>query len=88
MGYNRAVVTDAEALGMENHSLLYVNGARFVRKTDISRSWLVSARVVGYDTADYGLTNCTPYSPAGGGRQRDGGCHQAQPVCIGGLCAL
>lgn len=62
MGYNRAVVTDAEALGMENHSLLYVNGARFVRKTDISRSWLVSARVVGYDTADYGLTNCTPYS--------------------------
>lgn len=62
MGYNRAVVTDAEALGMENHSLLYVNGARFIKKTDVSKAWLVSARVVGYDTASYGLTNCTPYS--------------------------
>ena len=62
MGYNRAVVTDAEALDMENHSLLYVNGARFVKKTDIRDAWLVSAKVVGYDTATYGLTNCTPYS--------------------------
>ena len=62
MGYQRAVVTDAEALGMAEHSILYVHGARYLKKTDISRSWLVNARVAGYDIADYGLTDCTPYS--------------------------
>ena len=61
MQYNRAVVVNGEALHMENYSLLYVHGARFRIKTDISKAWLVSAKVAGYDTADFGLKNTEPY---------------------------
>lgn len=62
MGYDRAIVTDADALGVEIYSLLYVHGAQFAAKTDVTRSWLVNATVAGYDTADFGLSDCTPYS--------------------------
>ena len=68
MGYDRAIVTDAAALGIPEYSLLYVHGAQYVKKTDISRSWLVNATVVGYDTVEFydeatgALTDCTPYS--------------------------
>lgn len=61
MQYNRAVVVNGEALNMENYSLLYAHGARLRLKTDISRAWLVSAKVAGYDTADFGLENTEPY---------------------------
>ncbi len=62
MGYDRAVVTDANALGMEKFSLLYVHGAKYVAKKDISNAWLVNAKVAGYDTADFGLSDTTPYT--------------------------
>ncbi|MBQ8740230.1 MAG: hypothetical protein IJY79_01610, partial [Clostridia bacterium] len=62
MGYDRAIVKDADATGMEKNSLLYVHGAKFVMKKNISNSWLVSATVAGYDRADFGLTDCDPYS--------------------------
>ncbi len=62
MGYDRAVVTDAEALGMEKFSLLYVHGAKYAVKTDVSSSWLVNAKVAGYDAADFGLDGCEPCS--------------------------
>ncbi|MBQ8740231.1 MAG: hypothetical protein IJY79_01615 [Clostridia bacterium] len=62
MGYDRAVVTDCAAVKMKKHSILYVHGAQLTVKTDIGRSWLVGATVAGYDTADFGLTDCTPYS--------------------------
>ena len=61
MQYNRAVVVNGEALHMADYSLLYVHGARLRIKTDISRAWLVSAKVAGYDTADFGLENTEPY---------------------------
>lgn len=68
MGYDRAIVTDAEAMGMDIYSLLYVHGAQYVMKKDISDSWLVNATVVGYDRVEFydqstgELTDCTPYS--------------------------
>ena len=68
MGYDRAIVMDSEAMGMEKYSLLYVHGARYVKKTDISNSWLVNATVVGHDTVEFydentgELTDCTPHS--------------------------
>lgn len=68
MNYDRAIVYDADALGMELYSLLYVHGAQYVKKTDISDAWLVNATVVGYDTVEFydeetgELTDCTPYS--------------------------
>ena len=68
MDYDRAIVMDDDAMGMEIYSLLYVHGAQYVTKTDISNSWLVAAKVAGYDTAEYydeetgELTDCTPYS--------------------------
>lgn len=68
MGYDRAIVTDAKAMGMDIYSLLYVHGAQYVMKTDISDSWMVNATVVGYDTVEFydsetgELTDCTPYS--------------------------
>lgn len=70
MGYDRAVVTDADALGMQLYSILYAHGAQYMKKTDISNSWLVNATVVGYDAVSEGfydattgeLTDCTPYS--------------------------
>ena len=68
MDYDRAIVIDDEAMGMEIYSLLYVHGAKYLTKTDISNSWLVAAKVAGYDTVEYydeetgELTDCTPYS--------------------------
>jgi len=58
--YQRAVVTAPDALGIEKYSLLYIHGARYVKKTDISSSYLVCAKVAGYDVADFGLTDCAP----------------------------
>lgn len=60
MGYERAVVTQPEAFGLEMHSLLYIHGAMCLQKADVSRALLVRARVAGYDTADFGLSDCTP----------------------------
>ena len=68
MDYDRAIVIDDDAMGMEMYSLLYVHGAQYATKSDISNSWLVAAKVAGYDTAEYydeetgELTDCTPYS--------------------------
>lgn len=61
MQYNRAVVVNGKALNMDDCSLLYVHGARLRKKTDISKAWLVSAKVAGYDTADFGLENTEPF---------------------------
>ncbi|MDD6467907.1 MAG: hypothetical protein PUF50_06960, partial [Erysipelotrichaceae bacterium] len=64
MGYDRAIVVNAEAMQMENMSLLYVHGAHYVTKaytSDDESAWLVNARVAGYDTAVFGLTDCKPY---------------------------
>ena len=61
MQFNRAVVVNGEALNMADYSLLYVHGARFRKKTDVSNAWLVSAKVAGYDTADFGLENTEPF---------------------------
>ena len=66
MGYDRAIVMDSSALNMPLYSILYVHGAQYVKKTDITNSWLVNATVAGYDTVEFyddsGLTDCTPYS--------------------------
>lgn len=62
MGYDRAIVKDSGATGLEKNSLLYVHGAEFVMKKNINNSWLVNATVAGYDTADFGLVDCDPYS--------------------------
>ncbi len=68
MQYDRAIVIDANALGMDIYSLLYVHGARYTVKSDISGSWLVGATVVGYDTVEFydkktgELTDCAPHS--------------------------
>ena len=68
MDYDRAVVIDSAAMGMEIYSLLYVHGAQYLKKADISNSWLVAATVAGYDAAEFydgetgALTDCTPYS--------------------------
>lgn len=62
MGYRRAVVTDAEALALLPYSILYVHGAKYLKKSDISRSLLVSATVAGYDSAVLGLEGSEPYS--------------------------
>ena len=68
MSYDRAVVINSEAMGMEMYSILYVHGAQYLKKTDISDSWLVAATVAGYDNAEFydeetgELTDCTPYS--------------------------
>ena len=68
MDYDRAIVMDSEAMGMEMYSILYVHGAQYLKKTDISDSWLVAATVAGYDNVEFydeetgELTDCTPYS--------------------------
>ncbi len=62
MGYDRAVVKDANAMGMAKNSILYVHGAKYKSKSANSKTWLANATVAGYDTADFGLTDCTPYS--------------------------
>ena len=66
MGYDRAIVMYSSALNMPLYSILYVHGAQYVKKTDITNSWLVNATVAGYDTVEFyddsGLTDCTPYS--------------------------
>ncbi len=62
MGYDRAVVKDADAMGMTKNSILYVHGAKYKAKPSNSKTWLANATVAGYDTADFGLTDCTPYS--------------------------
>ena len=61
MGYRRAVVTDSEALALLLHSILYVHGAKYLKKSDISRSLLVSATVAGYDKAVLGLEGSEPH---------------------------
>lgn len=67
-GYDRAIVIDEDATGMEMYSILYIHGAQYYKKADISNSWIVAATVAGYDTAEYydeqtgELTDCTPYS--------------------------
>lgn len=66
MGFDRAVVMDSAAMAMEKHSLLYVHGAQFVKKDDISNSWLVNATVAGYDEAVYGLDGCVDYQDPDG----------------------
>ncbi|MBQ8740854.1 MAG: hypothetical protein IJY79_04825, partial [Clostridia bacterium] len=58
MYYDRAVVVDAEAVGMDEYSLLYVHGAKYLKKEDTTNSWLVNAKVAGYDVADFGLEGC------------------------------
>ena len=75
MGYDRAICTNPDRMGMAAYSLLYVHGAIYAKKaadadkltSDIesgadSSVWLVNATVAGYDTADFGLTDCTPYT--------------------------
>lgn len=62
MNYDRAVVVDESAMNMPEYSLLYVHGARYIKKSDISNAWLVNARVAGYDTASFQLEGCTPYA--------------------------
>ncbi len=62
MGYERAVVRNADAMGMAKNSILYVHGAKYKSKASNSNTWLANATVAGYDTADFGLNDCTPYS--------------------------
>ena len=63
--YNRGIITNATAMGMVNHSLLYVNGARLSKKSltpssiDSNTYWMVASRVAGYDVAEYGITEAT-----------------------------
>lgn len=65
MNYNRGIVTNAEKMNMDKHSLLYVHGARFISKSltpssiDSDKYWLVSSKVAGYDVAEYGITEAT-----------------------------
>ncbi len=62
MGFERAVVTAADKMGMAKNSILYVHGAKYKAKRQSSGTWLANANVAGYDTADFGLIDCTPYS--------------------------
>lgn len=74
MGHNRVIVTNKDAFGFDKEQyLLYAHGAQFVKKApaltsdkktveDPATTWLVSAKVAGYDTASFGLTDCTPYT--------------------------
>ncbi|MDO4608133.1 MAG: hypothetical protein Q4B40_02950 [Clostridia bacterium] len=62
MDFDRAVVTDADKMGMAKNSILYVHGAKYKAKLKNSKTWLANATVAGYDTADFGLTDCTAYS--------------------------
>lgn len=62
MGFDRAIVVDPEATGLENLSLLYVHGARYLKKAQDKNSWLVNAKVAGYDVAAFGLDDRNPYS--------------------------
>ena len=74
MNHNRMVVTNKDAFGFDKDQyILYVHGAQFVKKSPTltadkktvanpSETWLVSAKVAGYDTASFGLTDCTPYT--------------------------
>lgn len=70
MDYNRMVITDAVAMNMELYSLLYVSGARYVKKAatlnesgaiNETNVWAVSAKVAGYDVGKYALKDTTPY---------------------------
>ncbi len=61
MGYRRGVVTDADAIALTEHSILYIHGAKYLKKSDISHSFLVSGRVAGYDRASFGLEDAEPH---------------------------
>ncbi len=65
--YRRAIVTSTGASYMDlaENTLLYAHGARYLKKTDTTNSWLVHAKVAGYDTLaydDFTHTNSVQYS--------------------------
>ncbi len=57
MYYDRAVIMNT-ATGLNQYDLLYVHGAKYLKKEDTTNSWIVNAKVAGYDTAIYELDGC------------------------------
>ena len=58
VGYSRAIVRDADAIGLDVNSILYVHGARYCKKADSGSALMVAATVAGYDTAAFPLDDC------------------------------
>lgn len=62
MGFDRLVVLRPDEMDMPDQSLLYAQGARFVKKAKNDNTWIANAKVVGYDTARLGLDGTNPFS--------------------------
>ena len=62
MGYARAVVTAPEAMGLDMHSILYIHGAKYIKRNNTVGDFAVIATVAGYDTAILGLSDCEAHT--------------------------